>query len=203
MRADFIAKVRQSAIAGFDRRPDSAPGPPSNFSDYAMNLMQIAERDAVRLVNCWQADNLQLDSEQRLNLFYEFTLFYLHLSDRYVAEHGASRREEVMATVSNMAWYSYLSSSVAESLPDDLASDPAIIENWRGFLQDLQLRHQMYERYVWLPAQDTDPSGTLIWEFAIMVARLFGRPDDRVAVTCILSATEGSLADLNLERLLD
>jgi hypothetical protein len=203
MHAAFIATVRQSAITAFERPTNSAPATPRNLIEYAMHLMGIADRDTTRLVDCWQVNDLTIDWEKRLMVLREFTLFYIHMTDRYVAGQGFNRRQEVMAAVNSVAWYSYLGRSVAEPLPDDLTSDPAIAENWRGFLEDLQLRHRIYGSY---PSERVDdpgnPEGTFIWEFGKLLALLVGRSDDVRAITCVLSAMDGSLADLDPARVL-
>jgi hypothetical protein len=173
------------------RKPKSPP----KLAEYGLRLVRTADHDSGRLTAVWQQGGLDLSSEERLRLFYEFTLFYLHLTDRFVAEHLPDKREQIMNTVMYVAWYDSLARSVAAPISDD-PTDPDTAESWRGFTEDLHLRHQLFADYVWEGAID-DAEGTLFWEFARFVSRSFGRPDDFFFVSHAGMAMEGCIRELN------
>ena len=165
--------------------------------------MRLAERDMNRLDACWRDLGLTLDWQQRLHAPYEFVLFYLHVTDRYMTEYAPKYRSLVVSGITSIVWLSYLSRSVAEPLPDDLESDPAIKENWIGFQQDVGLRKLAYGDARWAKTSDpVNTSGTLLWEFSRFVARAFDRPDDEAAARCVVSAMDGTMTDLNIARLI-
>jgi hypothetical protein len=200
---EFIATIRMSAIASFQDATTTPTGPPKVTIDYTADLMQLAERDMNRLDACWRGLGLTLDWQQRLSALYEFVLFYLQITDRYVAEYAPEFRSLVLSGITSISWLSYLSRSVAEPLPDDLESDPAIKENWIGFQQDVQLRKLAYGGARWAQAGDpVNTSGTLLWEFGRLVARAFNRPDDEAAIRCVVSAMDGTMTDLDIARLI-
>jgi hypothetical protein len=200
---EFIATIRLSAIASFQEATTPASGPPKVITEYTTNLMRLAERDMNRLDACWRGLGLALDWQQRLSALYEFTLFYLQVTDRYMAEYAPKVRDLVVSGITSIAWLSYLSRSVAEPLPEDLESDPAIKENWIGFQQDVQLRRLAYGTARWAQASDpVNTPGTLLWEFGRLVARAFDRPDDEAAIRCVVSAMDGTMAELGIAQLI-
>jgi hypothetical protein len=44
--------------------------------------------------------------------------------------------------------------------------------------------------------------GTLLWEFGRLVARAFDRPDDESAIRCVVSAMDGTMAELGIAQLI-
>lgn len=130
---EFIKTIRMSAVASFQDATTTPSGPPKIVIDYTAGLMRLAERDMNQLDACWREIGLTLDWQQRLQALYKFVLFYLHVTDRYMAQYAPKFRDLVVSGITSIAWLSYLSRSVAEPLPDDLESDPAIKENWVGF----------------------------------------------------------------------
>lgn len=200
---EFITTIRMSAIGSFQDATTAPTGPPKVIIDYTTDLMRLAEHDMNRLDACWRTLGLTLDWQQRLSALYEFVLFYLHVTDRYMAEYAPEYRDLTVSGITSIAWLSYLSRSVAEPLPVDLESDPAIKENWIGFQQDVQLRHLAYGGARWAQAGDpVNSSGTLLWEFGRLVARAFNRPDDEAAIKCVVSAMDGTMTDLDIARLI-
>lgn len=150
--------------------------------------MRIADRDSATLAGLWGQSGLELDWKQRLNVLYEFTLFYLHITDLFVAQHAPRQREGIIDAVTYAAWDAHLTRAVAEPIPRDL-TDPDTAENWKLFAEDLQLRHQLLANYVWERDDNpANPDGTLIWEFAKFRSRSVGRPEHLLFVFPLDSA---------------
>ena len=181
-------------------RENESQGP--DLVAYGANIVRVADGDTARVAEAWHAAGLDIDWQQKLHILYEFTLYYLHITDRFVAGQVPAKREEIMQAVTSAAWYAHLVRTVKQ-IPDDLAGDPAVAENWRGFCEDLQLRHQLLGQWVWERADDPqNQEGTLGWEFAKFLGRTFDRPEDIVIIMGVQLSMMGSLAELNSKQLI-
>jgi len=179
------------------------PATTEPYSRYGVHLVTVAAGDAARVADSWHAGGIDLDWQQKFQVLYELVLYYLHITDRYVAQHRPGQRQRIMDAVTGAAWYAWLTRSVVKPIPEDL-SDPATVENFRGFTEDLHLRHELYAPYVWERADDPDNfEGTLFWEFPKFVSRSLGYPDDLITIMGVQMAMLNSLEFLNSAQLLD
>lgn len=158
--------------------------------------------DAIRRL----AEDKSLEQEKQglshiewFKVFFEFTYFYLHLTDRFAFGHMDEERRGSLMTGLEEICITFAVDVVCEGWPEDMKEK--IKEESMG---NFYISMEEYSKYKkWFPEKDEGAKDTLFWEFGKTIAKLAGRENDIIYIIACPEIVTNSLKDLDIRSFIE